>query len=601
MKTRPATQPAMMDWADATDMARARVKLRKEEMQKRAFGFDAANVTRLNADWMRSPQSADSELRYSLRNMRFRARALERNSDWMRKSLSLFEDNVVGANGILLQMKIYDKVSDPVTKEIVRKLNSRACEIVEAAWHEQCKPENYTVSEKHSDVETDKLTVRSVARDGDLIKRKIRGFPNKFRYALQVLEADYLDDFRTDTVTLRNGNQVRMGVEVDKWKRPVAYWLLTQHPGDFNYGWDAQGSTFRLPAEEVIHPFICERPEQSRGYPWYVAAMNRDNMLKGYEEASLVAARAQACKMIFYEHDRPLMGQTGAGYSGPEGDQWRPQESMQPGTSEDLPMGTKANLIDPKHPTDNYPAFVKQQLRAYASSVGQSYVSLSNDLEGVNFSSIRAGLLDEREGYKGVQNWYVSEVKNLVFEDWLEWVLLNGLLPGLRASDLDYLNQKIFKCRRWDWVDPLKDIQAAVLAIDSGLDTKSNVIGERGGDYEDVMTELAYEQTFEENLGLDFSKAPASEGLAGEEEDDDKTGKENGSSKEGGKKVNDAERVQLEGLLTAIQRLLASGETSWNGEGRAIAKTISADLINRPWTEDEVTRRAKAILTESRK
>ncbi|MFL3666772.1 MAG: hypothetical protein ACJ06V_09365 [Verrucomicrobiota bacterium] len=30
---------------------------------------------------------------------------------------------------------------------------------------------------------------------------------------------------------------------------------------------------------------------------------------------------------------------------------------------------------------------------------------IANDLEGVNYSSIRAGLLDEREYYKAVQRW----------------------------------------------------------------------------------------------------------------------------------------------------------------------------------------------------
>lgn len=478
--------------------------------KKRAFGFDGANVTRLNGDWMRSPQSADSELRYSLRNLRFRCREQERNDDWMRKALSLFEDNVVGASGILLQMKIYDMVKDPITKEMVRNLNSKACETIEAAWKEQCEPANYTVTRKHSDVETDKLVVRSITRDGDILQRKVRGYPNKFKYAIQNLEADYLDDFRNDTRTLPNGNQVRLGVEVDHWKCPVAYWVMTEHPGDFNYGWDAGGRTIRLDASECIHPFIQERPEQSRGYPWFVSAMNRLNMLKGYEEAALVASRTAACKTVMYEHDRPQIGQPGAGYTGPESDNWRPQESFEPGTTQDLPMGTKAVLIDPKHPTDNYPAFTKQQLRAVAAAIGVSYTSLANDLTDVNFSSIRAGLLDEREGYKGIQNFYVSESKNIYFEDWLEWVLLNGMLPGLRASDLDYLNQKIFKCRRWDWVDPLKDINAAVTAIEAGLDTRSNVIGNRGGDYEDVMAELNYEKGFQENMGLDFGSAQPS-------------------------------------------------------------------------------------------
>jgi hypothetical protein len=102
-------------------------------------------------------------------------------------------------------------------------------------------------------------------------------------------------------------------------------------------------------------------------------------------------------------------------------------------------------------------------------------------------------------------------VKNQVFEDWLEWVLLNGFLGiTLRPKDFQRLNQKQFKARRWDWVDPLKDINAAVTAIEAGLDTRSNVIGQKGGDYEDVMSELVYEKNYQEEQGLDFSGAQPS-------------------------------------------------------------------------------------------
>lgn len=505
--------PGPNEQVDMTDFVRTRVTHRREEaaQKKRAFGFNGANVTRLNQDWIRSPQSADSELRYALRNLRFRCRELERNNDWFRKLLSLFEDNVVSSTGIKLQMKIYDMVKDPQTKEMVRQLDSRSCEIIEAAWKEQCAPANYTVTRKLSDIAADKLVMRSIVRDGDVLERKVRGYKNKFKYAIQILEADYLDDFYSDSRTLPNGNQIRMGVEVDVWKCPVAYWMLVQHPGDFNYGYENISERIRVPADEILHPFVMERPEQSRGYPWAVAAMNRFNMLGGYEEAELVAARMAACKGVYYTTDRPQMGDVSGGYAGQTDSQYVPMESLEPGINETLPMGMKPMVVDLQHPNANFPAFSKQQLRAAASSCGVSYISLANDLEGVNYSSIRAGLLDERETYKGVQTFVIDDSKNPIFEDWLEWVLLGGLLGiTLKPKDFDRLNQKQFKARRWDWVDPLKDINAAVTAIEAGLSTRSEVIGNKGGNYEDVMTELHYEAGFEAKLDLNFGAAQPS-------------------------------------------------------------------------------------------
>lgn len=605
-----------IDQIDATALAVARAKNRMEQRHReRTFGFQGANVTRLNNDWWRSPQSADSEMRYALRNLRFRCRELERNNDWMRKLLHLFEDNVVGSTGIQLQMKIYDMVKDPATKEMVRKLDSRSCEIIESAWREQCSPANYTVTRDMSAIRSDRLIIRSIVRDGDILLRKIRGYSNRFRYAIQILEADYLDDFYSDMRTLPNGNQVRMGVEVDAWKCPAAYWVLTQHPGDFNYGWDAQRGRFRLPAEECIHPFVRERPEQSRGYPWPVASMNRLNMFGGYEEAEVVAARLAACKGGFYEHDRPQVGEFGGGYQGQtDGQSWQPLQEMQPGQYEDLPMGTKFKPNDPQHPHSNFPAFSKQQLRAVASSCGVSYNSLASDLENVNFSSIRAGLLDERETYKGTQNFYIETSKNPYFEDWLEWVLLGEMLPGLpklSAANIEYLNQKVWRGRRWDWVDPLKDINAAVTAIEAGLETRSENISDRGGDFEEIMDELAYEKDVIEDKGLDFASAQPSTQKPNfpdqekpEEEQDQEEIKKTKSLREllsKRKRANPHHAKQprhpngkwKEADLQNISTLLEIMKLSLAGKP---IRVISEDKTEREWTQEEIADHAQSIL-----
>ena len=51
-------------------------------------------------------------------------------------------------------------------------------------------------------------------------------------------------------------------------------------------------------------------------------------------------------------------------------------------------------------------------------------------------------------------------------------------------------------------VDPLKDIQASIQAINAGLKTNSEVIAEQGGDIEDVYDQLAYEQQLAKEKGL---------------------------------------------------------------------------------------------------
>ena len=56
--------------------------------------------------------------------------------------------------------------------------------------------------------------------------------------------------------------------------------------------------------------------------------------------------------------------------------------------------------------------------------------------------------------------------------------------------------------RRWAWVDPLKDTQAAELAIKNGIRSRSDVASEAGKNFEDVIGELAREDQLLESYGV---------------------------------------------------------------------------------------------------
>ena len=87
-----------------------------------------------------------------------------------------------------------------------------------------------------------------------------------------------------------------MGVEIDARRKPVAYHLYKNHPNDLGTG--QSNETIRVPADEVIHAFIRQRPEQTRGYPFVASVMSNIKMLNGYYEAEIVAARVSSAKMV---------------------------------------------------------------------------------------------------------------------------------------------------------------------------------------------------------------------------------------------------------------------------------------------------------------
>lgn len=480
--------------------------------------FDAALQSRLTTDWLAPRTSADAELQGRLHVLRGRSRDLERNDPYGENFLRLAENNVIGHAGITLQMKVASSIeADPVTGELKRELDHPANRAIERAWKRFGLRENYLTTRNRDATAADKLVLRTILRDGDCLIRKIVGFPNEFGFSLQLLEADYLDDtyidFRGVPCTCvehgrsrlpcqRGYHEVRMGVELHgDWKFPVAYWLLASHPGDHFYSTPSQARRIRVPVEEIIHPFIAKRIEQTRGIPAMVAAMLRLQMLGGYIEAELVAARCAAQKMGFLEKEIPDS----------IADQFLDQFSAdgavinsEPGQIEELPMGVKFKEWDPKHPNQNMPGFNKEMLRGYGAGSGVSYTALANDIENVNYSSIRAGLLEEREVWKSHQAFFISDVKMEIYRAWLPQAMLTGAvdLPFSRLEDFTDPEAVCFKGRRWPWVDPQKDVTAAKDAIDLGITTRSEIIGERGGDFEEVTAELARENEVRDAAGV---------------------------------------------------------------------------------------------------
>ena len=335
----------------------------------------------------------------------------------------------------------------------------------------------------------------SVARDGEILIRRVRAAGiNRFGYALQLIEADHLDERYNDTLT--NGNRVKMGVEFDSWNRPVAYHIFKTHPGDTMYADVSYGERERIPADEIIHLYIRERVSQSRGLPWMHASMTRMNMQGGYEEAELVAARIGAAKMGFYTNS------TGENYTADDTEDGSPvEDEATPGAFRVLPAGWQFQSFDPTHPTTAFKDFMRSITRFLASGLDVSYESLASDRENVNYSSIRAGLLDERDTWRMLHRWLTEHFLIPVFEEWLSMSLLTQAVK-LPFSNYDKYNAPMFMPRGFQWVDPKSEMMANTLAIAAGLDTAANIAGQRGMDIEEIYQQLAREKAMREKYGI---------------------------------------------------------------------------------------------------
>ncbi len=462
--------------------------------------YAAARLTNLTSDWIMSPVSADADLNAGMVPVRVRARDLAQNNDYAKAYLRALKKNVVGADGFTLQVKAVDHVTDPKTGKASPKPDALANAILEQAFANWSKAGICEVSGRFSFRKVQELAIETAGRDGEVFLRIVRGKTarNKYGFALQLIEPDYVDE--TYNATLQNGSVIRLGVEIDLWRRPVAYWIRKFTPGMDIYGAPlAATERERIPSSDMIHFYDPERVDQTRGISWLVQSMIRMRHLGGYEEAAVVNARAGASKMGFYKP-----GIAGEEYTGDATtDQGNPVSSVEPGVNEILPPGWEFIPYEPKYPDQQYDGFVKSTLRGMSAGLGVAFSSLSNDLSDVNFSSIRAGLIEERETWKSLQKLFVESVNDRVYSEWLLMVLTTGAV-NLPLSRYEKFNVPKWTGRRWAWVDPLKDVEANRAAVAAGFKSATTVINEMGGDREDVYQEIAQDQDYAKSLGLTF-------------------------------------------------------------------------------------------------
>jgi capsid protein len=114
----------------------------------------------------------------------------------------------------------------------------------------------------------------------------------------------------------------------------------------------------------------------------------------------------------------------------------------------------------------------------------------------VNFSSIRAGVLEDREIFKGLQNWFIRSMVKVVYEDFIVMGITSGAITILGrqpARTVDEYLPAHYQGRRWPWVDPQKDGQGNQIAVNMRTRSVSSLIRDQGDDPEEVFAEIEEE------------------------------------------------------------------------------------------------------------
>ena len=453
-------------------------------IKTRSIGFDgAAGGRRMrNAGSLDLPLSSQVAARQTLAR---RARYLAANNGYAAAGTSAWESALVGTG-----IKPQSAHSDPAIRKII---NARF-----DAWCAEADADG--IADFYG---MQAMIARRMVVDGEIFAAFAHNEIGTLR--VRLMDGEQVNGaYHTE---LAAGSRIVGGVEFDERGARVAYHVWKQRPG---LPIMASLDLIRLPAEDVCHIFKPETPGQVRGISWFAPVLLRLADLDTAHDAQLMRQKIASLLAGFITDPN---GTEPEDFEGKADGLGNLDGGLEPGTLKVLSPGQSIVFSSPAAIGREAIDFLKITAREISSGIGVPYEQLSNDLSSVNYSSIRAGLVEFRRRAEAIQfNVMVHRFCRPVWRRFITAEILAGRLdaPGFERDPESYL------AARWlppkvDWVDPKKDVEAEILAIGAGLMSRRQAVASRGFDLEELDAEIAADRRDANALGLTFSTvlAPA--------------------------------------------------------------------------------------------
>jgi lambda family phage portal protein len=189
-----------------------------------------------------------------------------------------------------------------------------------------------------------------------------------------------------------------------------------------------------------------------------------------------------------------------------------------------MPPGDKIHMEAVNRAIQDPTYFRNGFLRGFASSVGISFEQLSKNFSDANYSAARAALLDVWQEIVRLRFWFGQHVLSLIYGAVVE----EALVKGRTDVPADLLARYPFAEYRTAWcgclwtgpgfpqIDPEKEAKAAKMLLEMKVESREEIIAQRGRDIEDVFSEIGHERSMAEEIG--FTLDPLAPGTPGAED-----------------------------------------------------------------------------------
>ena len=440
-------------------------RVRARALTEAILAYDGVRSARRQGGWGPTGTSGNAEIGPNNATLRANARDLCRNTAYGRKAKREWAKRVVGT-GITPRPVTGNEKLDKIIAEHWKQ------------WTRQCCSDhrvNFYAAEK--------LIVSSFYESGEVLVRLWDRRPEDglaVPLQIQILEADYIDSDRTQTI---GTGYIIQGVEFDPIGRIRGYWLYSSHPGEvITTSLRVAFTSKFVPVEYVLHHAEVDRPGDVRAVTRLAVAIGKLKDIAEYGDAKIMRAKIEACLAAFVTQSDAVDGPTlGAVTTDTEN---KRIEEFRPAMVTYLRQGEDVKFAEPTGSGD-YAAYKKTELREVAAGLEIPYVVLDDNLEAVNYSSYRGGLLGFRDAIEEYRwNWLIPQVLDPIYRRFIEKLYMMRAIPEpVMTVEWDP--------PPFDLLDREAEAKADRQELQIGKKTWPQLVGEQGNDPETQLKEIA--------------------------------------------------------------------------------------------------------------
>lgn len=452
-------------------------QMRRMRAQQVTNAYESAKPGRTHKA-KRESRGANLPVGEAAKPIREQVRYLEQNTDIINGALDVLCANVVGA-GIRPEPQVRNQ-----SGELLEDFNTELADLY-TEWSR--RPE---VTWEHDEASAQRLMARSLFRDGEVFYQHLTGtvrgldHGTEVPYSYEMIEGDLIPLDLTDT-----RRKIVQGVEMNAWRRPVAYHLFKSNPNDL-YSLDQMlENTKRVPAARMQHIKIMRRINQVRGISLFASVLRRLADIEEIDESERVAARIAAALAFYIKKGEPMT------YAPPADneDGYRELEFRPGMVFDDLEPGEDMGSIGSNRPNNELIPFRQEQLRSAAGATMTSYSSLSKNYNGT-YSAQRQELVEQSVIYRMVWSYFVARAEMPKWSNFIRAARLARVIEVPGDVDERTLLTPMYSPPALPWIDPMKEAAAWEKLNASKFESREHIIRSRGRDPREVERQLAREQ-----------------------------------------------------------------------------------------------------------